>query len=161
GQAAPAHARLIILILLLSWAIRRFTIPKLMPCVIRSFIILILPQRRRIIVDVLRLVVGAMLIALTCLIRLIQIGGKLGRGRKLGCVLVGLGAGFQAEAIIGRRALLVSVGVSNQSREFCDRIAFSVGSGAFANHGICSSSVFAPGAPRTRLINERRANGDY
>jgi hypothetical protein len=75
-----------------------------------------------------------LLIALTRLLMLNQFDGKLGRGRKLGCVTEALRAGFQAEAIIGRRVLLVSVSVNNQSREFCDGIAFSVGLGTFANH---------------------------
>jgi hypothetical protein len=52
----------------------------------------------------------------------------------------------------------VSVGVSNQSREFCDRIAFSVGLRTFANHGICFSSVFAPGAPDARAFDKREAS---
>ena len=39
--------------------------------------------------------------------------------------------GFLARPIIGRHALLVSVGLSDQSGEFCNGIAFSVRSETF------------------------------
>jgi hypothetical protein len=96
------------------------------------------------------------------LVIVIQIDGKLERGRKLGRFIVAIPEDSCGRLVIGRRALLVSVGVRNQSRKFCDGIAFSVGLGTFANHRSCSGSVFAPSAPtHARSINTRGANGDY
>jgi hypothetical protein len=138
---------------------RNFTTPTLR--VMRKFTILILLlSGGEIIIDAARLVVGAMLVMLTRLVIVIQIDGKLGRGRKLGRFIVAIPGDWRL--VIGRRALLVSVGVRNQSRKFCDGIAFSVGLGTFANHRSCSGSVFAPSAPtHARSINTRGANGDY
>jgi hypothetical protein len=54
-----------------------------------NFTILILPlSGTEIIIDVTRLVVGAVLIEFTCTIVLIEIVGKLRRGRKLGHFIV-------------------------------------------------------------------------
>ena len=103
--------------------------------VMRNFTILILLlSGRDIIIDVTRLVVGAMLVALRCWLILIQIDGKLERGRKLRDFIVAIRSGFLAQAIIGRRAPLVTVSLSDQSREFCNGIAFSAGSETFATH---------------------------
>ena len=71
----PAHARNFIILILLS-------------CVMRDLTILILLLGGvRLIIDVMRLDAGAMLIALTRLLMLIQTDGQLGRGRKLGCFI--------------------------------------------------------------------------
>ena len=103
-----------------------------MPAHARNFIILILLlSREGLIIDIIRLVAGAMLIALTRLLILVEIDGQLGRGRKLGCFIVAIRDGFLAEAIIGRRALLVSFALSDKSGEFCNGIAFSVRSETF------------------------------
>ena len=128
----PAHARnFIILMILLS-------------CVMRDFTILILLLSGiKLIIDVMRLDAGAMLIAHTRLLMLIQIDGKLGRRRKLGCFIVAIRDGFLARPIIGRRTLLVSVGLSDESGKFCDGIAFSVGSETFVIHRIRSDLVLA------------------
>jgi hypothetical protein len=78
-----------------------------------------------IMIDVARLVVGAVLVMLTRLVIVIQIDGKLERGRKLGRFIVAIPEDSCGRLVIGRRALLVSVGVRNQSHKFCDGIALS------------------------------------
>ena len=118
----PAHAQsFTILMLLLDRVMRNFTTPTLR--VMRKFTILILLlSGGEIIIDAARLVVGAMLVMLTRLVIVIQIDGKLGRGRKLGRFIVAIPEDSCGRLVIGRRALLVSVGVRNQSRKFCDGI---------------------------------------
>ena len=113
------------------------------------------------IVDVIRLVVGAMLVAHTRLLMLIQIDCQLGRGRKLGCFIVTIRDGFLAEAIIGRRALLVSMGLSDQASEFCNGIAFSVGSETFVIHRICSDLILARTLTHRRSTTTRQADVNY
>ena len=90
----PAHAQnFIILMLLLDRVMRNFTIPTLR--VMRKFTILILLLGGvEIMIDVARLVVGAILVMLTRLIIVIQIEGKLGRGRKFGRFIVAIPRGF-------------------------------------------------------------------
>jgi hypothetical protein len=104
-----------------------------------------------IVIDVIRLVVGAMLIALTRLVILVQIDDKLGRGRKVGCFIVAIRDGFLAESIIGSCTPVMTVGLSDKSPEFCDGIAFFVGSETFANHRSCLDSASAPGARPKRI----------
>jgi hypothetical protein len=129
--------------------------------VMRNFTILILLlSGRDIIIDVTRLVVGAMLVALRCWLILIQIDGKPERGRKLRDFIVAIRSGFLARAIIGRRAPLVPVGLSDQSREFCNGIAFSAGSETFATHRSYLDSLSAPDAP-THARDKHEANCNY
>ena len=79
----------LILMLLLDRVMRNFTTPTLR--VMRKFTILILLlSGGEIIIDAARLVVGAMLVMLTRLVIVIQIDGKLGRGRKLGRFIVAI-----------------------------------------------------------------------
>ena len=118
-----------ILMLLLSCVRRDFTIP------------ILLLGGARLISDIMRLNAGAMLIALTPLLMLIQTDGQLGRRRKLGCLIVTIRDGFLARPIIGRHAPVVSVGLSNQSGKFCDGIASSVRSETFVIH---RRNLFSP-----------------
>ena len=96
-QSVPAHAQsFTILMLLLDRVMRNFTTPTLR--VMRKFTILILLlSGGEIIIDAARLVVGAMLVMLTRLVIVIQIDGKLGRGRKLGRFIVAIPEDFAGD----------------------------------------------------------------
>ena len=88
GQAVRAHAQdFTILMLLLNRVMRNFTI------------LILLLSGREIVIDVTRLVVGAMIVALRCWLILIQIDGKLERGRKL------RDSSWPSEAVSSRRRL--------------------------------------------------------
>jgi hypothetical protein len=92
---------------------------------------------------------------------LIAIDRQLGRGRKLGRFIVAIRDGFIAEATTGRRAPPASIGLSDQSGEFCNRIVFSVGSETFVSHRICSDLVCARTLTRRSSTTTRQADADY
>ena len=75
-----------------------------------------------------------MLIELGRLFRSIPIDRQLRRGRKLGRFIIAIPGGLLAEAIIGRRALHVRIGLNDQPGEFCNGIASSVGSEIVVSH---------------------------
>jgi hypothetical protein len=80
-------------------------------CVVRNFIILIL-LLSGIGLIIMRSDAGAILL-------IIQIDGQLGREWKLGCFAVAIRDGLLARPIIGKRALIVKIGLSYQPSEFC------------------------------------------
>ena len=100
-------------------------------------------------------------IALERLLMLIAIDRQLGRGRKLGRFIVAIRDGFIAEAITGRRAPPVRIGLSDQSGEFCNGIVCSVGSETFVNHRICSDLVCARTLTHRSSTTTRQADVDY
>ena len=113
------------------------------------------------IIKVMRVDARVMLIALAPLLMLIQTDGQLGRGRELGCFIVAIQGDFLARPIIGRRAFLVSVGLSNQSGKFCNGIASSVRSETFVIHRIRSDLVLARTLTHGAFHNHEATDVDY
>ena len=102
-----------------------------------------------------------MLIAHTPSLMLIQTDGQPGRGRELGCFIVAIRDDFFARPIIGRRALLMSVGLSNQSGNFCNGIASSVRSETFVIHRIRSDLVLARTLTHGAFHNHEATDVDH
>jgi hypothetical protein len=122
--------------------------------VMRDFIILtLLLNGIGLIIKVMCLDAGAVVVALRPLLMLVPTDRQLGRGRKLGCFIRD---GFLARAIVGRRALLVTVGLGDQSGKFCNGIASSVRSETFVMHRIRSDSVLARILPHGRSTTTKQ-----
>ena len=119
GLAAPAHTRYLMILAILLICVRILTL---------------LIGSTKFTVGAVFLAVRAVSIMVPRLEKLIQIEGKLRRGRKLTCLSTAIRGGSLAEAIIGRRRVLATVDLRDQLREFCNRIAFAVRREMFVIH---------------------------
>ena len=58
-------------------------------------------------------------------------------------------------AIIGRRAVPARISLADQPGEFCNEIAFSIGSETVASHRSCSDSVFRTPSADAHALQQR------
>jgi hypothetical protein len=138
GQAAAARARNFILI-----------------------IFVILAGDPVLIIGVIDFLATAVLIKPVLLLMSIPMARQLRCWRQFRRLIMAPRGGLLPKVTLGGHASPVTIGLTDQSGEFCNGVAFSVGLETFISHSDCSESSCARILTRKRSITTTRADADY